>query len=705
MHNIIRIFLSDWNRLRRNVVAMVILIGLIVIPALYSWFNILSNWDPYGTTATSQMSISVYSEDKGYTVEGISLNVGDTIKETLEKNDIINWTFTDSSDEALENVKSGASYACLIITKDFTKNLLSFISGTPTNPVIEYYENDKKNAIATKISSKVETTIKNQINSTFVSTLGEYLSKAGNILWGEDNLAESIKKSSLEDIDTIKDDLDSLSALLNSFKTLGESASSTIDTTETLVPSLNTAISAAKSEVSLIDGSLKIGESTSSSIKTLIDSSIDTLCSELDTLTSLASLSVSNVDKEQLQSLRDSFQSLGQTTYDLLSQYLEDDNSHLEKAKSQFDDIVYKLDTYIELAYTVSDVADDMKTTLTESCAILKSSLYEVKSTFDSIADNDIPNVISTMEEAVTKAESSLESAGGSLPEVSSDLSDLKSKVDEGTASIDDLIDYVSRLKKSLNKLSKRINALSDSEVLQNLEELLSSDPDIVTDFLKSPVRMDTVKLYDTGNYGSAMSPFYTVLAIWVGALILVALIKVKVRDVPELMDTKSHERFVGRYLLFFIVSEAQTLLCVLGNLIYIDINCAHPVLFVVASVVISFVFSLIMYSLTVALSNIGQAIAVILLVIQVAGAGGTFPVEVLPEVYRMVAKFLPFSYGLSALRESVGGTYGSTYIKDLLILLLFAAIFVAFAAVVRKLFKKTNYLIEENKDNSGVML
>ena len=150
MKNIIKIFCADFRRLSTNVVAVVVIMGLSVIPSLYAWFNILSNWDPYAQEATSNLKIAVVSQDEGTEVAGISMNIGDNVLSGLKENKTIGWVFPDTLEEATDGVYSGEYYAALVISKDFSKDMVSFMSGDVTHPKITYYENEKKNAIDAK---------------------------------------------------------------------------------------------------------------------------------------------------------------------------------------------------------------------------------------------------------------------------------------------------------------------------------------------------------------------------------------------------------------------------------------------------------------------------------------------------------------------------------------------------------------------------
>ena len=207
--------------------------------------------------------------------------------------------------------------------------------------------------------------------------------------------------------------------------------------------------------------------------------------------------------------------------------------------------------------------------------------------------------------------------------------------------------------------------------------------------FISSPVNLDTVGIYEIESYGSAMAPFYTILALWVGALILVAIIHVKVEPVEGIEEIKPYQAYFGRYITFFLVGQVQTLITVLGDLYYIHIQCHNPFLF----------------WLTVAFGNVGEALAIVVMVIQVAGAGGTFPIQTLPEIYQMVYKYLPFPYGMNAMRETIGGIYQLDYWKNIGALGIYVVISLVIGLVVAIPFRKLMHMIEKSKENTGIMI
>ena len=165
MKNIWRIFRSDWQRLTASVVAVVVVMGLCLIPCLYAWFNIFSNWDPYGPDSTSNIRVAVTSEDEGYELLGLKLNIGSMVLDGLKSNHQMGWDFVDSREEALEGVRSGKYYAALVVPSDFTGDFVSILDTDLRHPQIQYYENQKKNAIAPKITNKAKTAVQDEIDS------------------------------------------------------------------------------------------------------------------------------------------------------------------------------------------------------------------------------------------------------------------------------------------------------------------------------------------------------------------------------------------------------------------------------------------------------------------------------------------------------------------------------------------------------------
>ena len=161
MSTILRIFIKDLRGICRNIFALVIAIGLCIIPSLYAWFNIYSNWDPYANTAS--IKIAVYSEDTGFDMDGEYQNMGNSIIDNLKENDKLGWTFTKDMDSTIDGVKSGKYYAAIVIGDNFSRSMINFLNDNMETPSVTYYENAKKNAIASKITQSGKSTLQETI--------------------------------------------------------------------------------------------------------------------------------------------------------------------------------------------------------------------------------------------------------------------------------------------------------------------------------------------------------------------------------------------------------------------------------------------------------------------------------------------------------------------------------------------------------------
>lgn len=249
--------------------------------------------------------------------------------------------------------------------------------------------------------------------------------------------------------------------------------------------------------------------------------------------------------------------------------------------------------------------------------------------------------------------------------------------------------------KSVLDKLVSALSKVNNSEEMDELVTFLKNDVIGPSSFLEEPVEVVSNSLYPVANYGSAMTPFYTVLSLWVGVVLLTSLLSTEVHG-----EYKPYEVYFGRGLTFLLIALLQGLIVSAGDILLLGVSATNPVLFVMLSLLISAVFTFIVYSLVSVFGNIGKALAVILLVIQVAGSGGTFPIQVTPQFFQSVNPLLPFTYGIQALREAVAGVYEPNLTKDIFALLIFLILSIILNVILKgpinKLLSKfTNKLSE----------
>lgn len=591
MKNIIKVFLNDCKHIGRNVVALVVVMGLAVLPSLYAWFNILSNWDPYSPESTSNIKVAVAYDDTGINISGMDINISTNIVEALKTNDTIGWVFTDSTDEAIEGVWSGDYYAALIMPADFSKDMVSFLADNMTHPEIIYYTNQKKNAIAPKITDKAKTAVQQQVNATFISTLTEAIMKSADVA---DNIGNKNKADS-----TLESGSDSMN-----------------------------------------------------------NSLIDILIAKFQVI-----------------------------------------NTQV----ATFDNVLSALSNIITTAQTSADTAKGISPDISGTFEGERAILNELNKTIgqSSLIDSSLFSTISRDIDAVSGYMNSISSI---YNDMGYNIDDFNKSISQMGESINNTLVMVRNIEDNLNETTNKLVEFKNSGVYSLLQTAISFNTDELASFISAPVAITTEDLYPITNYGSAMSPFYSVLSIWVGALILVAIIHVKVHPFDG-TKVNSVEAFFGRYITFFLIGQAQALLITLGDLFFIGIQCIHPFKFWFAAAFTSFVFTMITYSLTVAFENVGEAAAVVIMVIQVAGAGGTFPIQCLPAIYQAIYKYLPFTYAMDALRECVGGTYSWYYWKCILALLVYVGICLFIGLVIAKPCRKLNAIVDKSKEKSEIMI
>ncbi|MCI7088094.1 MAG: YhgE/Pip domain-containing protein [Lachnobacterium sp.] len=704
MITIFRVFLSDVKRLRSNVVAIVIIMGLSIIPALYAWFNIMSNWDPYGTSATSQMKVAVCSQDSGVEIGSLSLNVGDEVITGLKENTMIGWVFTASKDEALEGVNSGDYYAALIVPESFTTDFISFLGGDPKNPTIAYYENSKKNAIATKITGKAKTAVQEQVNQKVISTLTEVLTESGKILAENDENGVDIVASTADQLDELDSSLQTYVNILNTFSLVTASASDLAESAQSLLINTQGIFDSSQDSVSNMQSSVLSGAQTADTVSSLIGISLDSVEQDLTLLSDQMDTLTVGDSFDSIRNQVDTAKTMSKSTISVLKDIFGETDQYVSAVDKSFKQLNTDLTAFKKDANVTAQSLKHLKRTIKADIKDCKNSIRKIRNTYQYQVQPDVSRSVLRMEQALIQTGKMLNNIESSFGTIDRALESYQTTLDSGTDDITATKDYIVSLQSDIRKLSKSLRALSGDEQYNEMMDLLKNDPTLMASFMASPVSMETKAVYPIETYGSAMAPFYTVLAIWVGALILVALIHVKVAPVENL-KVRPWQAYFGRYITFFLIGQAQTAITVLGDLFYVDIQCPHPFLFWLASAASSFVFTLLIYSLTVAMGNVGEAVAVIVMVIQVAGAGGTFPIEVLPEVYQMIYKFLPFTYCMNALRECVGGVYKNDYWMDLRALGIYILISLFIGLVVAVPLRRLNKVIERSKEKSKVML
>ena len=726
MKNVWKIFQRDMMRVRNNVIALVVIIGISVVPCLYAWFNIAASWDPYSNTGN--LKVAVASVDEGY--EGslipIEINIGDKVLSALRENTQMEWVFT-TEEKATSGVKSGKYYAAIVIPKDFSNKMMSVFSEKVEKPEITYYSNAKENAIAPKVTDKGAGAVQRQVNEVFIETVSDttltVLQAVSNMTQASG--AETIVDNLNTNLNQIAGDLTASASLLESFSDMTGSAQKLLNSTTEFLQTVQqqtkesrqTFQETSKTFSGLDDSMDAAADSVGTALK-----SAENVYDQMDQVISGA-FSDESADAQQIASTLDTL--AGQvgnvvTAYTSVRDSVAAVADKYPETSPLVDAIVVRMDTSIQQQKNLQSKLQDSAKGLRDATTDLGTARSELK---DLAAKNreNMSGVSASYKSSVQKA---LNQLSASLTSSKQEISSLLSQLDQSANGIYKLTDTadsdLSEIQKVLGDSGELLAEASDriadttakldemetSGDFSELEALISGDKSAISTFLAAPVSLDTHKIYEIANYGSSMAPFYSVLSIWIGSIVLVAMLKVNVSEncTKGLKNVELHQIYFGRFITFMIVGLFQSTLIALGDLLYLGIQCEHPFLFLLGCWFSSLVFVNIIYTLTVSLGDIGKAVSVILLVVQVAGTGGTFPIEVAPSFFRAVYPLLPFTHSMAALRETVGGMYGMNYWIDLGKLAIFLGISLIVGLVLRKPIIKANDAFTEKLEETKLM-
>ena len=720
MGNVLAILARDFRRLLKVPSAWVVAIGLVLIPPMYAWFNIRGFWNPYHNT--KGIEVTVVNNDRGTANKLIGkANLGDQIVAQLKTNDQLGWNFADER-EGMARVRSGESYATIVIPKTFSKDLVGTITGSGNRPELKYYVNEKVSAIAPKITDTGADTVDTQVNSTFVSTVSEVLSNALNSLNGTIsttagtmqadavqslNEARSTISSARGKLAKIIGTMDSTPAKtktarqsLSSLQQAAVDAGNSLTATSTLITKAQSGINdfADTSSTGLDQGTTLLTQSMQQATTT-----ITTVTTGLSSANTAAGNAVST-----LQTVNDSTASVLETLNKLP---LVDGSSELKAAIAQLKhsnensaETLRDLQALNTSTGTSITAVSDLATTVNDAAQQSLSSTSKARSTITS--------------GALPQLNSGLSSLAGVAGTLGGGLSSQTTLVSQANVVLDQLdkasADTAAALRatdKALAKLGNKISTVATDIAALNTSTMLSSmlgtdgelDTKRIATFMLSPTVLDTTVLYPVNSYGSGMAPLFTNMALWVGAFALVVIFKTEA-DGEGIAAMTAAQGYMGRFLFLSVFAALQGLATTVGDLL-LGVQTVNATAFILTGVLTSLVDLSLIFSLSTAFLHVGKGVCVALIMLQIPGASGLYPIEMMPKFFRTLYPFFPFNYSIKALRETIGGFYDGHWAHNIVYLLLFTIIGFVIGLVVRPLMANTNRMFARQLREGGMIV
>ncbi|HDR7378067.1 MULTISPECIES: YhgE/Pip domain-containing protein [Bacillus] len=970
MKQIWRIYKTDLRNVAKHWAAIVIVLGLMILPSLYAWFNIKASWDPYGNT--KEVPIAVSNQDAGSNLRGKDINIGKEIVDSLKKNKNLGWKFVDEK-QAIYGVERGDYYASITIPKDFSEKIATVLDENPQKPELDYYVNEKVNAIAPKITAKGASGITEEISKNFVKTangeifkifndlgidletnlpsiekvkdlvfkleaqfpeMNTLMDKAlddatraedvvkvaqkelpvvesvindgqealGNLdkffarndetlqrapgtiknnlivmqkgLDGAAAITDFLKNPSLDfnlalpdpskfpvlpnitipqipelpqvngqlykdiaknidqtvnnvfgsirvgttyaqgvinglqngnfdpekakqDLNKVSENLqgrvDSVSYLIDVFTKFKESAPTDsgkdffqkrIDKLTNLKSAIENANGGVKDVANIIGTGQEVKQNVRDATNKKLDSinnlvnqaeadynatfvaDFEKAVSTAEQLKDKAGNAQQNLNQEikkvneildngregydqavnnysrlktELEKAREDLSNKGvngldstkvalnelngqfkaswnlandmipvlESTNKVLADVNSDKNlngtiSKLNKAKDGLQKGMDLTDKGIDAINKGQKPAADVIESINEVSKNVSAQLGDILAKYDSEITPNFNAAIARTKEMSKNTTQILSEADKKLPDVKKLLEDSSKGLVDGRKKLADIKADMPETEKKIKELADKIRDFESEEDLKDIIRLLKNDVEKQSDYFANPVNLKENKLFAMPNYGSAMSPFYTVLALWVGALLMVSLLTVEVHE--EGANYKSHEVYFGRLLTFLTIGLSQAFIVSMGDIFLLGTYVVDKFWFVLFSLFIGGVFVCIVYSLVSIFGNVGKSMAIILLVLQVAGSGGTFPIQMTPAFFQALYPFLPFTYAISAIRETVGGMLWDIVTRDLLVLSVFVVVMIVAALLLKTPINKSSEKFVENAKGSKII-
>ncbi|KAA0879290.1 YhgE/Pip domain-containing protein [Corynebacterium amycolatum] len=762
MRNVLEIVRNDFRVIRQNTMTGIMVFGLVLIPLLFTCFNVLASWEPFENT--EKLKIAVASNDRGHRTDigAIDVNLGNEVLSKLSRNHEIDWQITDSED-AIDGTKSGDYYAAIVLPENFSTELMTFYVRGTKAPKLTLYTNEKKNALSSIITSKGASGVIQEIDKNFTQVVASV--GLGVITSLDEYLNTSDSKQALT---RVQNRVDDTAARLRSGAQTARSLSTLVETTVPLVETADSILENAGARMDILRNGSGDGN-VAGDLEAAVGNVRDSVSTALD-----ATQSSYEGVRDRVNELVDGTQATSGATADTfdamaakfgqqadgltaMRDRLEDTVGAVVPgvAKPGYDRAISDLNTSIArtrgLQESFSAVAADLRggrdtgSSISQAKDAFTAAIAAVENAKNSYEQNLRPQ-IDALSEPVSRLSNDIEVIGEDIRGIRGTISgspvDTLRKTSAATMGLSNRFDDLAA---RFDEIHNALEEAKDTGDLSRIAEAVGDDPSALAAQLAAPVQVEEDPVFPVQSFGAGMAPFYATLALWIGALLSSVLIRttVRSRDGQKVGDDEAEnvvsdavddpqgdaasdeideptsdaqinaaqaddytrvEKYFGRFATFASVGLVQSTLMVLGLQVYVGIEPAHRFLMLLAGWVISLVFMMIVFSFVFTFDNAGKAICVLLLVMQVSAAGGAYPLPLVPQWVQNISPWLPGTYAIDMFRSSIAGIYEADYWKLMFMLALFIIPSLILALGLQRIFEKGINEIKNAIEETKVM-
>ncbi|MGO2747725.1 YhgE/Pip family protein [Microbacterium sp.] len=705
MTGIWQLFRSDLKRATSNVMAVIVLCGLIVIPSAFTWFNVIGSWQPFDNTKS--LKVAVASVDKGYTSPLLPLhvNVGSIVESALRANDQLDWVIT-SKEDAIAGTESGDYYAAMVLPENFSERMLTFYTAGSQRTKIDYYTNDKSNPLAPLITSEGADDLSAKINAEFTKELSDIALSL--VLSLEKTLTDSESQAAYGRIEAhlgqVGSQLRAASGTATMFTALLQASEPLVNGASGLLSSVESEFSGAEGLVqggitAVQDADSAIGQATQALTSAFeasraqlagFSSEIDRIFTGINTDADASVALIGKMDAD-LGTLISNHEALRERLVnDVQPKVPEADLPAFEAIVADLDSaIAGEKDLQSRLQATADGIATG-NSDVQQFRESIDTRINEAQTALDDANSIYVNNLQPTLEELGTTLAavgSSLNSVAGEVSGVSNAAGGIVTIIENAASDNQVLAEALGGAADEVDRVQQALATAIDSGDFSQIGKIIGSNPSVLATALAQPIGLDRIPVYPVVSFGAGMAALYAILSLWVGALLMSVTLRVAppTRAFDGGPELKLHEQFLGRYMIFGLLGLAQSTLVFLGNIFLVGLDPVHPLLFMLVGWVSSTVFTFIIYTLVVSFRDAGKALAVFLLVIQVSAAGGAYPLSLLPQWFQNISPFLPGTHAMDAFRDALAGIYQGDYWISIGWLLFFLVPMLLLGLAIRK--------------------
>lgn len=584
MKKVFSIFKIDIKNLIKSPIAIFIVTGLCILPSLYAWINIKACWDPYSNTGN--LPIVVVNNDEGKDLNGEYINVGDEVVNNLKENKSIGWVFKDEW-QANDGLNRGEYYALIEIPENFTEGLISITTTSPRKPQIIYKANEKANAIATKITDVAKDSVVREIKTNFVDTVNKTAIKTIK------ELSESLPINKPETL-RLKETMVSASIDFDNISQYMTDAAGQSKEFQDYLKKIKNDLPQITDGINNLQNIIEVTKS----ITQYTNNMINLIANNMDT------------DIIKIQTINNDIQSLIiKIEHDIKNNDNEDISQSLNKIANLNNNVIAFLEEDIKLLQTIYYFTDSdiilaqinffitIENELINRGEIIENLIIDIENgeiteniimsldRLSEVADN-ISNYLTEVSNyhyssVVSVFNNLADSLNLKLDSVDNILESTKIIVPELKAISNFMISTNSLSIKEINELNSKVISLNDklkslnnetkgftSESIDEIINFIFNNPDEIASFISSPIDLKEEEVYDSGIFGVGLTPFYSVLAIWIGALLACCLLSVCCDEKIKIqLKVNTFQEHFGKLLIFLSISLIQSVIIVLGDI------------------------------------------------------------------------------------------------------------------------------------------